>query len=132
MKCYTLRPHERIKSPLEVSAVYSQGKKVFVYPIMAFYELNPSSLGCGKSIRVAFSVPKRRFKRAVDRNYLKRLMREAYRLQKPQFLNSIPSDDVQLNLVLIYNGKIDVSMDKLKLSMADAVNKIIATEIPLN
>ncbi len=130
MKRFTLGPHERIKSPIEVSAVYSQGNKVFAYPIMAFYEVEQSSQGAGKSIRVGFSVPKRRFKRAVDRNYLKRLMREAYRLQKPRFYEDLPTGDLQLKLVLIYNGTIAISFEKLQQGIAEAVNKIITTKIP--
>ena len=54
---------------------------------------------------MAVSVPKRLFKRAVDRNLLKRRIREAYRLNKSDLYNFLEQKELKLNLVIQYQHK---------------------------
>lgn len=54
---------------------------------------------------MAVSVPKRLFKRAVDRNLLKRRIREAYRLNKSDLYNLLEQKELKLNLVIQYLNK---------------------------
>ena len=56
-------------------------------------------------MRMAVSVPKRLFKRAVDRNLLKRRIREAYRLQKPYLFDFLEEAGLSLQLVIQYKGR---------------------------
>jgi ribonuclease P protein component len=53
---------------------------------------------------MAVSVPKRLFKRAVDRNLLKRRIREAYRLQKPGFYRTLAENKTNIRIVIQYRG----------------------------
>lgn len=53
---------------------------------------------------MAFTVSKSKFKRAVDRNRIKRLMREAYRTQKHSFLKKLEAENKTVALMFIYNS----------------------------
>lgn len=77
---YTLGKEERLKSRKIIGRLYTEGKSIKVFPLrMVFLQTDHTSdFPC----QVAVSVPKRNFKRAVDRNRIKRLLRESYRLQK--------------------------------------------------
>lgn len=61
--------------------VFQQGQNFFEFPFQVRYEAGSEPL------RIGFSVPKRRFKRAVDRNLLRRRMKEAYRLHRSDWEN---------------------------------------------
>ena len=56
-------------------------------------------------LRMAVSVPKRLYKKAVDRNLLKRRIREAYRLQKPLFHDFMEEAGLRIELVIQYRGR---------------------------
>lgn len=62
-----------LKSPLVISALFSKGKREFRYPLLLI--TSPNTVTEGK---VVFSVSKKKFKRAVDRNRVKRQMRAVY------------------------------------------------------
>lgn len=71
---------ERLKSETEISTLFRDGKKGFVYP----FKYLVIKTDRHKVSNILISVPKRNFKHAVDRNRVKRLVREAYRLNKEQ------------------------------------------------
>ena len=73
---------ERIKSSLAIRSVVKDGASVNAYPLKCFYRHTPRSRA---PVQLAVVVSKRRFKHAVDRNRVKRLMRESFRLQKRLF-----------------------------------------------
>lgn len=68
----------RLKSSLLIKDIVRQRAAVFSFPIKCFYSVETKSER--QLPRVAFLVSKKRFRHAVDRNRVKRLLREAYRL----------------------------------------------------
>lgn len=95
---------ERICSKLTIERVLDKRQKIFVYPYKCFYDFTPASEEADVN-RILISVPKRSFKHAVDRNRLKRLTREAYRLNhRQEFDNQLP-EGIRTDLILFYVGR---------------------------
>lgn len=99
---HTFRAYERLKRQKDIDTLFSLGKAYSVFPIFVKY-LAISRTGEEKaSVRIGFSVSKKKFKHAVKRNRVKRLMREVWRLNK-HALDSLPADK-QLHVFLIYQA----------------------------
>ena len=77
---FTYPKSERLKSKTTIDVLFSTGKSVSKYPLRLVYV--PVELPKEESIKLGVSVSKKYFKKAVDRNYFKRVLRETYRLNK--------------------------------------------------
>jgi len=95
---YGLPRSKSLKSKSLIDQLFKQGKYITKYPVRLVYL--PVNFEKDEDFLVGFSVPKKKFKRAVDRNRIKRLMREAFRLQQ---------HDLKLSqktiMMWIYTGK---------------------------
>jgi ribonuclease P protein component len=78
----TFSKEERLCSKRSIEDLFANGSSFVLFPFRVVYRIERTALDSSVPIQVLFSVPKRRFKRAVTRNLLKRRMREAYRLHK--------------------------------------------------
>lgn len=99
-KEFTLGKNERLKSRKAIEELFKNGKRFTVSPFRVFFAINKSNdlqIGCGASTR--------NFKKAVDRNKVKRLTREAWRLQKNPLQVLLKEKGLGLNLFLIYTEK---------------------------
>lgn len=92
----TFGKEKKLKSRKAIEKIFSEGKSIHRFPVRAiyFYEENDIS-----EIKIGVSVPKKKFKKAVDRNLLKRRIREAFRLNQ----NSLELQG-KINLMFIYTG----------------------------
>lgn len=91
---------EKLKSRKLIESVFTEGSSVSKYPLKLLYLSAP--LPEEVPVQVAVSVPKRRFRKAVERNRIKRLMRESWRLQKSQWL---PELNTPYAFMFIYTGR---------------------------
>jgi ribonuclease P protein component len=101
-KQFTLGKIERLKSRKLIEQLFSQGKKITVSPFRVYYLHNESST---PPLQFGIGVSNKNFKRAVDRNRIKRSGREAWRLQKAILQQKLIEQNTQLNIFLIYTGK---------------------------
>jgi ribonuclease P protein component len=120
---YTLSKKERLSSGKRIEQLFSSGQTFNVYPIRVIYFLGHTE---SPGIQVLFSVPKKRFKKAVDRNRIKRLLREAYRLQKHGLLEKTNSYSLCLHIGLIYTGSLpDIPYEEIGTAMQQILDRLI-------
>ena len=90
---------EKLKSKKLIEQLFAEGKSISAHPLrLIFIE---GFFVEDVKLKVGVSVSKRNFKKAVDRNRIKRLLREAYRLQKHAYLNNITT---QYAIMILYIG----------------------------
>ena len=99
----TFKKEERLCSKTEIDRLFTQGISVFEFPFKFIFL--PVKLSGTFPVQVVFSVPKRLFKRAVQRNLLKRRMREAYRLNKQTLYQMLQETEQKISLMIIYVDK---------------------------
>jgi ribonuclease P protein component len=102
-KQFTLGKNERLKSRKSIEQLFSEGKKFVAAPYKVLYLFTRSSED--PSLQFGTGVSAKNFKKAVDRNRIKRLIREAYRLQKKNLLEKIKANNIQLTVFFIYTGR---------------------------
>ncbi len=78
---------ERLKSKNTIDLIFSKGKSVSKYPLRLVYAAVETD--SNQPIQVGVSVSKKHFKKAVDRNYFKRVLRETFRTNKYIILNAV-------------------------------------------
>ncbi|TKC09025.1 ribonuclease P protein component [Pedobacter frigoris] len=123
----TFNKEERLCSRKLIDLLFKDGSSFLLYPYRVSYLLTATSHQF--PVQVVINVSKKRFKKAVDRNRIKRLTREAYRLQKQKDLYAlIPESEKLLLLSVQFIGKkiYDYSFFEKKLS---GVFKKLTTEL---
>lgn len=95
----------RLSNKKVISDIFQNGNSLFSYPIkLLFVPSDPNhQLQDHWNIQVAFSVSKKNFKSSVDRNKIKRLCREAFRIQSRAIFN--PTENLNFRMTFIYIGK---------------------------
>ncbi|HLA54715.1 MAG TPA: ribonuclease P protein component [Flavobacterium sp.] len=96
----TYPKNEKLKSRNTIDLLFTEGKSVAKYPLRLAYI--PDNQGEDSKIKMGVSVSKKYFKKAVDRNYFKRVLRETYRLNKHLLLDNL---DKPYAFMLLYQTK---------------------------
>jgi ribonuclease P protein component len=103
----TLGVHERLKSKKHFAALFNQGRSIGKPPVTLIYK--EVAFNQPVPVQTAFTVPKRKFKKATERNKLKRRMKEAFRQNKHGLYDTLTKNQKQLGMVFVYTGKEAVS-----------------------
>jgi len=113
---------QKLKSRKLIGQIFSEGHGVKSYPLRAqfiFHEMKDMA-----NCQMGVSVPKRNFKRAVDRNRIKRQIKEAYRLERAKFIGGLSSADKHIAIMFIYTGREFPKYDKLVKSVSKCLSNI--------
>ncbi len=116
---FTLHKKERLKSRKALEQLFSSGKSFVIAPYRIIY--HPAESG----LLFTVGVSTRNFKKAVDRNRIKRQTREAYRLQNIPLKEWLASHDSGLHLFFMYTAREKQDFQMLKASVQKIIAKLI-------
>jgi ribonuclease P protein component len=120
---FTFKKEERLYGNAVLNTVYNNGKYIQTDFVKIIYiEIQK---GNSPPCRVVFSVPKRSFKKAVERNLLKRRMREIYRNHKHILYTDLNEKEKNIHICIIYLSKEIISFDQLKDNMLKALKTLV-------
>jgi ribonuclease P protein component len=106
MPTASLNKKERLKSRKEIDFLFKEGKSFPLTPFRVYYRIKTIAEGdTNIYLQAGVGVSSRNFKKAVDRNRIKRLSREAYRLQKQSLLDTLVAANKEMRLFIIYTGR---------------------------
>lgn len=119
----TFNKKERLKSKKEIELLFSEGKSISKYPVRLVYR--KSTFEENIKIRTGVSASKRNFKKAVDRNCIKRLMRESYRKNK----YIVPNTTHQFTFMFLFLGKEIPEYSLIESKIKGILQKFVEQEI---
>ena len=128
-KQFTLGKNERLKSRKQIERLFNEGKSLVVTPFRIFYLVNGQWAMGNKQYILQFgvSVSSKNFKKAVDRNRIKRLIKEAWRLQKNELNEKLKIANKQLIVFFIYTDKEIPEYKSVFEKVKTSIEKLIKT-----
>lgn len=125
---FTYPKNEKLKSKITIGLLFSEGKSVSKYPLRLVYYSGSleNSETSGQKIKMGVSVSKKHFKKAVDRNYFKRVLRETYRLNKHLLLDNL---DKPYAFMLFYQSKDRLSYEEINTKTIQLFEKFVQQNI---
>jgi len=123
MEKKTFDTSERLKSRKIIERIFNrEGKSFSNYPLRVIWLETP--LDTTFPVQITFSVSKKKFKKAVNRNRIKRLMREAYRLNKAKLYASLSAQEKQGAIIIIYAANEELSFQEIESKMKQALKRL--------
>jgi ribonuclease P protein component len=119
---FPLREHLKSKSIIE--RLYAEGASATAFPLRAVFITLPQEQQL-PTASILISVAKKRFRHAVDRNLIKRRIREAYRLNRAPFIKELEANGKKIAIAILYIDNRPGSTDYLKHKMQKLLNNIL-------
>ncbi|MBS1747877.1 MAG: ribonuclease P protein component [Bacteroidetes bacterium] len=121
IKAFSYNKSGKLKSKRQIDTVFKAGKSFKVFPIKVFYLIDEGE----KCLQCGVGVSSRFFKNAVDRNRIKRLLREAYRTEQQSLHDFLNNKQKQLNVFLLFIDKSLPEYPSMKTKMKICINRLI-------
>lgn len=118
----TFSKQQRLKSRKKLQQVFAGRKAVFAENIKLLYLTGDADKGF---VKCGVGLSGRYFKKAVDRNRVKRLLREAYRLQQHQLNESAENNQKEISVFILYTGRELPQYEQLYQNVGVALQKLI-------
>ncbi|WP_258105863.1 ribonuclease P protein component [Marinoscillum sp. MHG1-6] len=109
---------ERLKGKKNIEELFKHGSSFYLHPLLLKYRSKAADVQCNQLL---VSVPKKKFKRAVDRNLLKRRIKEAYRVNK-----NLLGDDTApfFHIALIYLDQKVLTYSEIELKLIELLKRL--------
>ena len=120
---FSLGRQERLKSSLDIQDLLKNGRSVSCFPFKVYWEISREE-DQKSPVRMAVSVPKRKFRRAVDRNLMKRRIREAYRHNKELIYSQLRERQMNIILIILFLSDELMSFERLNGGMRELLGKL--------
>jgi ribonuclease P protein component len=128
----TLGKQERLKSRKAIQQLFTNGNSFSHFPYRVTWAFALQPFAAGTCLQAGFSASTRSFKKATDRNKIKRLTKEAYRLQKAGLKNTLQENEKNLQVFFIYVDKAlpkyDFVFAKMKTALQRLQKQILSIE----
>lgn len=121
---YHLKKQNKLCSVIAIDALFSRdsgSQAAIAYPLRAIWRTNPARKADVTTPKFFISVPKKRLRHAVDRVAMRRKIREAYRLNRPEIFDGL---DQPVDIALIYVADSLQPYRKVEQSMRKLMNRI--------
>ena len=119
---YTFPKNEKLKSRKTIEQLFREGNVFSSFPLRVLWKYNESA---NTPVQAGIAVGSKHFKKAVDRNRIKRLIREAYRLQKNELQYQLAQQQKQLAVFIIYVGNELPDYDSIFKKTGLVLNRLI-------
>ena len=121
---YSFGKEERLKSSLAIQELLKSGHSISRFPFKIYWS-DSANESQKFPARTAILVPKRKFKRAVDRNLMKRRIREAYRLNKNLIYETLEDKNLNINMVILFLADEYISFEQLDACICSLFSKLV-------
>ena len=125
-KVFTYQKLDKLKSRKQTQFLFSKGQAITVFPIRLVYTIEiidntTSTTHSSSLLQAGVGAPSNTFKKAVLRNRVKRLLREAYRLEKPSFVNQAALENKKVNLFFLYTDTLVLTQAEIQAKVKEAL-----------
>jgi ribonuclease P protein component len=127
---FTYKKTDKLKSRKQTQHLFSTGQAINVFPIRLIYTIEPilntaTNLSLTSVLQAGVGAPSRTFRKAVQRNRVKRLLREAYRLEKPNFISQAALDNKRINLFFLYTDALVLTQVEIQGKLKEALSILV-------
>ena len=127
---FTYKKTDKLKSRKQTQHLFSTGQAINVFPIRLIYTIEPilstaDNLSLTSLLQAGVGAPSRTFRKAVQRNRVKRLLREAYRLEKPNFISQAALDNKRVNLFFLYTDALLLTQVEIQGKVKEALSLLV-------
>lgn len=121
-KTFGFEKCEKLCGEITVNKLFLEGSSFLVYPLRVVWRSAPAS--DKPSMRILTSVPKKKLKHAVDRNRIKRLIREAYRLNRNDLGDFVRQQNLAVEVAFIWIPSELIEYEKVERKIKLALEKL--------
>jgi ribonuclease P protein component len=122
MSLFSFRKDEILRKKKLIDRLFTEGSTFYIYPFKIFWF--ETALESPNPAQILFSVGKRSFKRAVDRNRVKRQIREVYRVQKHELYDKLVKDQRQCVMGIIYTTNVMLTTGELEIKIKAVLKRL--------